>query len=178
LRYETFSDTQNKDILNAGMTYVEILDINEKMDLYVNLLRKKSLKSNYYASFFALNCKVTITKLYSSQIILNKDFFTIDEILTTDKEYNEDYIKYSVVVNEMDSTVEKNQEPCMLYIASEENNYNKGSTNIEGSILIGENVLQRVILTEKQKELNIYILILLLKKEIFFLLLNQLINLH
>jgi hypothetical protein len=121
------------------------------MDLSVNLLRKKSLKSNYYASFFALNCKVTITKLYSSQIILNKDFFTIDEILTTDKEYNEDYIKYSVVVNEMDSTLEKNQEPCMLYIASVENNYIKGSTDIEGSILIGENVLQRVVLTKKTK---------------------------
>ena len=151
IEYETFSATENKTIVNAGMTYVEILDINEKMDLYVNLLRKKSLKSNYYASFFALNCKVTITKLYSSQIILNKDFFTIDEILTTDKEYNEDYIKYSVVVNEMDSTLEKNQEPCMLYIASVENNYIKGSTDIEGSILIGENVLQRVVLTEKTK---------------------------
>ncbi len=98
--------------------------------------------------------------------------------MTTDKEYNEDSIKYSLIVNEMDSTLKSNQEPCMLYIASVENNYNKGSTDIEDSILIGENVLQRVILTEKQKELNIYILTLSLKKEIYFLLLNQLINLH
>ena len=126
--------------------------MDKTREIWVSLLKQEA-KVNYYASFFALNCKVTIKKLFENppKTILEKGYFVRAEILSTDKEYEEKFIKYSIKTESLDSTRESESETCMIYISSTENNFEKTYHENDNYLMIGENIKQSVVLSEKTK---------------------------
>ena len=152
VEYEEIAHEENRYYIKAGITYIETIALDKTREIWVSLLKQEA-KVNYYASFFALNCKVTIKKLFENppKTILEKGYFVRDEILSTDKEYEEKFIKYSIKTESLDSTRESESETCMIYISSTENNFEKTYHENDNYLMIGENIKQSVVLSEKTK---------------------------
>ena len=146
-------ETEKKKInLMAGSTYIETLPLNEENTYILKFLQNKELQKNIYVSFFALNCKVTIKKITNSRTLIESGYFTRDEILTKDKEFDQRFSDYTIKAEEMDSVRTSQSEPCMVYISSLEDNFNKSSFNIDDRyLIIGQNIQYASILTEKTK---------------------------
>ena len=152
VEYRVIPLNQKIQYINAGITYIETIDLNGSREIWVNKLRNETNK-NYYASFLSLNCKVTIKKLFVDppKTILEKGYFVSDEILSSEEEYKEKYIKYLIKAESLDSTRESESELCMIYISSTENTFQKTTQKDDNHIMIGENIKQNVVLSEKTK---------------------------
>ncbi len=136
----------------AGSTYIETIPLNNENKYILQLLQNKDLKANVYVSFFALNCKVTINKLSTGKELINSGYFTRDEIVPGDPEFEQRFIEYKIKAEEMDSVRTSNSEPCMVYISSLEDNFVKSSfTSNDRYLIIGQNIQYASILTEKTK---------------------------
>ncbi len=147
-------ETEKEKIINlmAGSTYIETIPLNNENKYILQLLQNKDLKANVYVSFFALNCKVTINKLSTGKELINSGYFTRDEIVPGDPEFEQRFIEYKIKAEEMDSVRTSNSEPCMVYISSLEDNFVKSSfTSNDRYLIIGQNIQYASILTEKTK---------------------------
>ena len=147
VEYEEFSN-EKIDYIKAGLIYIESFRYNENRTIFITRSRLGNENINYYASFLALNCKITIYK--SNNTILQKNYFVKDEI----SNIQDKFIKYTINVDSkgnMDDMISSKNEYCMVYISSIENDYNEKDEMEQKSIIISENVEQKVTLTNKIK---------------------------
>ena len=146
VEYEEFS-SEKIDYIKSGLIYIESIELNEKRTLFITRSRLENDNINFYASFFALNCKITIYKSDIENPILTNDYFVKDEIFNN----KDKFINYTIKVDKMDNLWASKYEQCMIYISSIENDYNEKDKMEQRSILISENIEQKVTLTNKIK---------------------------
>ena len=148
-------NTQNEEKtinLIGGATYIETLALNEENKYILKLLQNKNLNANVYVSFFALNCKVTINKITNPKELIKSGYFTRDEVVPGDTEFEQRFIDYKIKAEEMDSVRTAESEPCMVYITSIENNFKKSSFTLDDRyLIIAQNIQYASILTDKTK---------------------------
>ena len=146
VEYEEFSN-EKIDYIKAGLIYIESIELNEKRTIFMTRSRLGNDNINYYASFLALNCRITIYKYDTEKPILENEYFMKDEI----SNIQDKFINYTIKVDKMDNLWYSKNEQCMIYISSIENDYNEKDEMEQRAIIISENIEQKVTLTNKIK---------------------------
>ena len=165
IEYQKFYKNNNTVILYQGLPYLTTIYISEKAnnpngkDFYLHHFGRYRRQSCYQANFYALNCKVSITReTYNGQKkeILTNGYLGYDTItnnsVSKDPDQSLSIFKYNIKLNEMDNVRPNETEPCMIQISSIQNDYRKGSSfSRDRELLIGENVLYNVLIDKNLK---------------------------
>lgn len=114
---------ENEKIVNLPnqAQFLEAIKFKEeKTKTFIFEHKYKSLQNPFVASFLSYNCRISVTRNGTKVPMIDEDFFE-EELTKSNPYFNEDELKYEVTVEEMDSTVNYEDEMCMVYMTSHEN---------------------------------------------------------
>ena len=92
----------------------------EKTKTFIFEHKYKKLQNPFVASFLSYNCRISVSRNGVTIPMIDEDFYE-EELTKNDPEFDEDQFKYEVTVEEMDSTVNYEDEMCMVYMTSHSN---------------------------------------------------------
>ena len=140
----------------SGINYLETIEpkIGNKTISLTN--RRLIEKRNFAVNFFSLNCEIDITRKISDNTkkLETFDFLAQDVIFTSDTIYNNEYYDYLMEIKKMDNVTEFDQNWCMVYISSIEQNLNDEKDYQKRHLLVSESVINRVILNQQMPKIE------------------------
>ena len=134
----------------SGITYLETIE--PKIGNITISIKNRRLfeKRNFAVNFFPLNCKIDITRKISNENknITSVDFLAQDVIKTSDNIYNNEYYDYLMEIISMDNVTAYDNNLCMVYVSSLEQNLDTENDYQKRYLLVSEGVINRVILNQ------------------------------
>jgi hypothetical protein len=144
----SYNLNQLEEKVPSGESYLVQIDptstTKSKTILLSNFFYKN--KNAFLANFFELNCEFNVTR--NEKPINFFDGYAQEVLDTSTEGYASDYYQYDIKVIEADLS-NYNHKMCMLYVAGYES-----ETKYNREIIVGENINQQIIFTDKFKKIR------------------------
>ena len=165
IEYRLVRKNNDTVILLQGSSYLETIYTEKRQykSIYIMHYGRNRTNSCFQSFFYGLNCKFSIEReKYNSTIkkeITKNNFLGIDIIPNNTESIDEDYkirlLKYNVKFEIMDDVIQNENIPCMFYISSLQNSYNKeqqsNSSYRDRELLISENINYNIKINKNNK---------------------------
>ena len=143
----------------SRVSYIETI-FPETENKHIKIKNRKKLeKNNFITNFISLNCQISIKRVYNNKEtnIENINNFAQD-ILVRNEENREEYdigeYQYSIKLEKMLSVTEYQENICMIYISSIEQNNNNENDYKKKQILVSEGSVNQIKLNRNLNQIE------------------------
>lgn len=143
----------------SGVSYIETI-LPETEYKYIKIKNRKKLeKSNFITNFLSLNCQISIKRVFNNKetSIENINNFAQD-ILVRNEENREEYdtgeYQYCIKLEKMLSVTEYQENNCMIYISSIEQNNNNENDYKKKQILVSEGSVNQIKMSKNLNQIE------------------------
>ena len=134
----------------SGIIYLETIDPEQKSKIISVKNRRLNENKNFLIDIYSINCQIKVTRNISNEIKNLTKIGNIyqDFIANNESVYNNDYYNYILNIEKMDSVTQYNNDWCMTYISSIEQNTETDLEYQKRHLLVIESIINRVILNK------------------------------